>query len=72
MDKHAKAIAAFLTSAVAGPAFALVAYLVARKPCPPLGLTDCVFGMTLGEAATRFGVVGLVVGVVLGLAVENG
>jgi len=58
----------FLTSALAGPALAFLAYLLFREPCPPVAgvsVGECVFGNTVGEFATAAGAGCLVLGVVL-------
>ena len=74
MTKHTKAVAAFLGSAAAGPVLAWIAYLLWGGPCrtgiPGIESGMCVFDQPLRDVAQSFGVIGLVVGVIAGLAFE--
>lgn len=75
MDKHARAVAAFLGAPIGGAALAFGLYAAAGEPCRLNGTTvtygQCVMGMSLGDAATRLGLIGLVAGTALAIAFEK-
>ncbi|HEX8002762.1 MAG TPA: hypothetical protein VF519_08710 [Mycobacteriales bacterium] len=74
MGDHARGFAAFLTTSVGGFVVSALLYLLFHEPCRNvLGLRtgECVFGMSLGEFAQRTGILSLVVGVVIGFALDS-